>query len=49
VTGNQANMFSSANNLAGTLFDTQTGIDYYISKGVLANKIVLPPFLVSKP
>jgi hypothetical protein len=41
VTGNQANLFSSANNSASTPFDTQTGIDYYISKGVPANKIVL--------
>jgi chitinase len=41
VTANQANLFLSSNNLASTPFDTQTGIDYYISKGIPANKIVL--------
>jgi chitinase len=41
VTGNQTNLFSSVNNSASTPFDIQTEIDYYISKGIPANKIVL--------
>jgi chitinase len=41
VTANQANLFLFTNNLASTLFDTQTRINYYILKGILANKIVL--------
>jgi len=41
VAGNQANLFSSASNPASTPFNTETVISYYISKGILASKIVL--------
>lgn len=42
MTANQANLFLLfVNNLASTPFDTQTRVNYYILKGILANKIVL--------
>lgn len=40
VTANQANLFSSGNT-AATPFDTQTAVNYYISQGIAASKIVL--------
>lgn len=41
VTGNQANLFSPTNCSTCTTFDTETGIKYYISKGIAPSKITL--------
>ncbi|KAH8587314.1 chitinase [Bisporella sp. PMI_857] len=41
VTGNQANLFTSANDTKSTPFNTESVIKYYTSKGVDAKKIVL--------
>jgi chitinase len=41
VAADQANLFMSGSNAAATPFNTQTAIDYYISQGIAANKIVL--------
>jgi chitinase len=39
--GDQANLFVSINNSAATPFDTMTTVNYYISQGIAANKLVL--------
>lgn len=41
VTGNQANLFASTSNAASTPFDTDTAVEYYISQGIAADKILL--------
>jgi len=40
-TGDQANLFASQVDPTTTPFDTETAVNYYISKGVAPNKIVL--------